>query len=231
MGDKKKKKSEKKIDKKSEKKADKGFKQYYLIDYENVHKTGFSGLPELKESDNVVIFYSGNANKITFELHQQILDSKAKITYFEVSAGGKNALDFQLSSYLGYLLGDKKKEECYIYIVSNDKGFEYISDFWNKRGFHIELISWIVENNIESEEVKPEEKSLSISQNNINTCLKDMKFSKDKLKKIYNIVSDGISDVKIPLSKRKQHINSQLCKIFGNNQTKEIYKKIKPLFK
>ena len=99
---------------KKRKKPDKDSKKYYLIDYENVHKTGFNGLLNLTESDNVIIFYSGNADKITFNLHKEIVDSKADITYFEVRAGGKNALDFQLSTYLGYILGNKKKAKCYI---------------------------------------------------------------------------------------------------------------------
>ena len=118
---------------KKRKKPEKEPKKYYFIDYENVHKTGFKGLLNLSSNDNVIIFYSGNADKITFNLHKEIVDSKADITYFEVKAGGKNALDFQLSTYLGYLIGNKKKARCYI--VSNDRGFEFVRDFWKKQGF------------------------------------------------------------------------------------------------
>ena len=39
----------------------------YLIDYENVKSEGIKGIAQLSEEDRVVIFYSHNADTITFE--------------------------------------------------------------------------------------------------------------------------------------------------------------------
>ncbi len=47
----------------------------YLIDYENVNMDGLNGIQDLSEADEVYIFYSDNANKLTFSLHQQIVES------------------------------------------------------------------------------------------------------------------------------------------------------------
>ena len=44
-------------------------KNYYLVDYENVHKAGLNGIEELKSTDTVIIFYSANADSLSFELH------------------------------------------------------------------------------------------------------------------------------------------------------------------
>jgi len=45
---------------------------YFLIDYENVHVAGFEGITKLTDNDCVVIFYSENADTMTFGLHRRI---------------------------------------------------------------------------------------------------------------------------------------------------------------
>lgn len=45
----------------------------YLIDYENVKSEGIKGIAQLSEEDRVVIFYSHNADTITFEAMDMIL--------------------------------------------------------------------------------------------------------------------------------------------------------------
>lgn len=50
----------------------------YLIDYENVKSEGIKGIAQLSEEDRVVIFYSHNADTITFEAMDMIFNSKAQ---------------------------------------------------------------------------------------------------------------------------------------------------------
>ncbi len=214
---------------KKRKKTGKGSKKYYLIDYENVHKTGFNGLLNLNSEDSVIIFYSGNADKITFNLHQQIIDSKADITYFEVKAGGKNALDFQLSTYLGYLIGNNKKAKYYI--VSNDKGFEYVRDFWRKHGTKIDIISNIEQEISVPEKAPPPEEKKKNPDDDIRKVLQDMKLDKESIRFIVDTFNQNINQTNISLPNRKQKINIELCKKFGNDKTKEIYKNLKPFLK
>ncbi|MFR5050774.1 MAG: PIN domain-containing protein [Ruminococcus bicirculans (ex Wegman et al. 2014)] len=76
----------------------------YLVDFENVKSKGLQGIDNLTETDTVIIFYSENSDTINFEMHQKVLTSKADLEYFKVNVGGKNALDFQLSTLLGYLV-------------------------------------------------------------------------------------------------------------------------------
>lgn len=103
-------------------------KKAFLIDFENVKSAGLLGLEELDAADDIVILYSANSNTISFEMHQQILHSRACVDYYQIRRGGKNSLDFQLASLLGYLLGTG--EYSHIYIVSNDTGFDVLRDFW-----------------------------------------------------------------------------------------------------
>ena len=73
------------------------FMNYYLIDYENTGETGLNGIDKLDENSLVVIFYSVNNGRISFEMHQKLMEAKARIKYVKVDLGAKNALDFQLS--------------------------------------------------------------------------------------------------------------------------------------
>lgn len=107
----------------------------YLIDYENVKSEGIKGIAQLSEEDRVVIFYSHNADTITFEAMDMIFNSKAQVSKYKILCGGKNALDFQLSTYLGYLIHEAK--DSYFYIISKDNGFKHVVDFW-KRTFRFD---------------------------------------------------------------------------------------------
>ncbi len=100
----------------------------YLVDFENVHSEGLKGVDNLDENDRVYLFYSPNADSITFETHFKLMRSKAPIEMFEAKRTGKNAIDFHLSSFLGYLLA-KDDDETY-FVVSKDNGYQYSFDFW-----------------------------------------------------------------------------------------------------
>lgn len=114
---------------------EKPFMATYLIDYENVKSEGIKGIAQLSEEDRVVIFYSHNADTITFEAMDMIFNSKAQVSKYKILCGGKNALDFQLSTYLGYLIQEAK--DSYFYIISKDNGFKHVVDFW-KRTFRFD---------------------------------------------------------------------------------------------
>ncbi len=101
----------------------------YLIDFENVASEGLSGITYLSEEDQVIIFYSNNSNRLTMKMHILISKSVCKLDYFEVTVGGKNALDHQIATWLGYLVGTGGAERNY-YIVSRDMGYKHVANFW-----------------------------------------------------------------------------------------------------
>ncbi len=100
----------------------------YLVDFENVKSKGLEGIDKLCETDSVIIFFSENSDTLSFEMHQKVLSSKADIEYFKVCVGGKNALDFQLSTLLGFMVA--KEIYSHIFVISNDKGFDFLHSFW-----------------------------------------------------------------------------------------------------
>lgn len=116
----------------------------YLVDYENTHYLG--GISGLSANDTVVVFYTQNSSSLSFDAHKEILQAQAKILYKYVDNGGKNALDFQLSTYLGCLIGEKQADEQQLYIVSKDKGFYYVSKFWeHEKGIRVTVVPSLTE--------------------------------------------------------------------------------------
>ncbi|MCR5142739.1 MAG: hypothetical protein K6C68_09465 [Ruminococcus sp.] len=100
----------------------------YLVDFENVKSKGLVGIDRLEEDDNVIIFYSENSDTISFEMHCLVMKAKANVEYMKVRVGGKNALDFQLSTLLGYIVA--KGNNTHVFVISGDKGFDKLHDFW-----------------------------------------------------------------------------------------------------
>ena len=103
----------------------------YLIDYENVGDSAVIGVRDLIPGERVVIFFSKNAKALTFELWNEMVECKGIKETKMVEQPGKNALDFQLSSYLGYCICKYPHFENFV-IISKDAGFQTLLDFWGK---------------------------------------------------------------------------------------------------
>ncbi|MBQ8558436.1 MAG: hypothetical protein IJ439_00415 [Tyzzerella sp.] len=99
-----------------------------LVDYENVFTTdGLKGAEYLKENDTLIIFYSQCCEKIRAEYIDMIEKSKCGFKTYKLAKTGKNALDFYIAVECGYLSASGVEQVC---IVSRDKGFSAIADFF-----------------------------------------------------------------------------------------------------
>ena len=107
-------------------------RRIFLIDFENVHEKGLEGIGELSQNDAVHLFYTKNASKISLDILSEV---KASLAFHKVNVG-KQSLDMQLVSYLGYLIGTVGHEPEYI-IISNDTGFGNTLSFWGNK--HVRL--------------------------------------------------------------------------------------------
>ncbi len=93
----------------------------FLIDYENVNSAGLQGIGQLTSQDRVILFYSQAANTLSFEIMDEMLAANIMPERVCIAQSGKNALDFQLVTFLGYLIA-KNKADAY-YIISKDTGY------------------------------------------------------------------------------------------------------------
>ena len=98
----------------------------FLVDMENVHK--LTNINKLTQNDKLILFYSDNTPPMPMDTLKAIVSTNASFDLKKVHLGVKSALDFQLSSYLGYLLATYP--DAKFVIVSKDKGFEVVRQFW-----------------------------------------------------------------------------------------------------
>lgn len=109
----------------------------YLVDLENTGLAGLSGLEELSAKDKVIVFYGTRTGSIAFDKHVELTKAKADVTYTKTERVAKNYLDFQLVTYLGYLIGSG--QERVYYIISKDKGYDSCIEFWRKTNKQIAI--------------------------------------------------------------------------------------------
>lgn len=109
----------------------------YFIDFENIGTTGLKRIQTVNEDDRYYIFYSDACPNISEEILQRIRDQGGTVELYKVDNGVSNALDFQLSSYVGYIIRGRIHMDDEYIIVSRDKGFDVVCKFWQRRGFRI----------------------------------------------------------------------------------------------
>lgn len=102
----------------------------FLIDYENVNSCGLAGISRLNAEDRVILFYSQSANTLNFDILDEIMQSPVRTEKVNLNQSGKNALDFQLVTYLGYLIARQEADD--FYIISRDMGYVATQQFCKK---------------------------------------------------------------------------------------------------
>lgn len=200
---------------------------YYLVDYENVKTHGLDGITSLDENDTVVIFYSDNADSLTFGLHRRLTETKAIVNFQRVDVGTKNALDFQLCTYLGYIICENEGEEAEYYVVSKDQGYALLVNYWARRKKPVYLVSdvkkrvevnEIAVNTVEAVSVQEDDAEDS---GNIEQKLNKLIDNKSEVPDIAKIISHY---------KTKQGINNALTKLYKDTKkSSKVYKAIKVL--
>ncbi len=219
--------------------------RFFLIDYENVKTNGLNGVSSLTSKDTVIIFYSENAANMTFGLHRRINESRASIQYQKVEVGFKNALDFQLSSYLGYLICMNRSQglvDAEYYVVTNDQGFSCLKSYWQKRKTVVMLVSDVTGKTDAISELKVKVQTDEPKQSEQEQKKKEPVKKKtpatsavDELTKKVEALLKDKKDVAFVVKcinhyKTKQGVNNALMKEYKNNQRAgAIYAAIKPL--
>ena len=108
----------------------------YFIDYENVHKYGLKGITGVLPYGRIIIFYRDDDPTIR---HLKALIAKCDscpIELYQHSKTGTNYVDFQIDTYLGFMIGRYVDIDS-IYIISCDKGYQAVRDFWEGKGIKI----------------------------------------------------------------------------------------------
>ena len=124
--------------------------RHFLVDSENVNDNWLMLFDMADENDEIVVFYTKKSPHMSYMSVIRLMENNSINVRFEESYEGTNALDFQLVSYMGYLMGcagsfsenkcdAASAESCadeYI-IMSNDTGYDPAVRFWKDKGFAV----------------------------------------------------------------------------------------------
>ncbi len=198
----------------------------YLVDYENTGIKGVKGIERLSEEDKLVIFYGPKTGAVPFEDLVKITATRAKLEFIRTMKTAKNYLDFQLVTYVGYLVAKDPSQEYFV--ISKDSGFDSVVDFWSEKNIRI---SRFINLDLENAETKEAKSSKTESKNTRTRAA-----SKTGKTKENSTRSDG--EAKDRQEKKSEHQNNNRKTQNGQNQNKtaptvpeSVKKKIRIAFK
>ncbi len=180
----------------------------YLVDSENVGESWIDLMGD--EDDTFLIFYTGRSPRIDYEHAISLMNANKKPEFIHCYEGN-NALDFQLVSYLGYLL--RSEEDSEMVIVSNDTGFDAVISFWNERGKDIKRLA---ANFTENESV-PVSSGDSAAHRTADVTEKLCGVERKELYTVINCFG-------VPNS---SYIHNAYVHIYGSKKGEQIYKHLK----
>jgi len=195
----------------------------YLIDYENISYKGLYGIGSLNPDDEIIIFYSDSIAiiKDILSAYEKI---NIKIKYFRLEESGKNALDFMITTYIGYFASKSDTER--ICVISKDKGYTSIKPVIDDINSSIELcFETCIHNAVfpdkKTQITQPSEKQQIHNQQ--KKYLSDLISDENIIPEKY---SNGIANLVLKYIDDLPEFTSKLNNLLGNKAENQKYKKI-----
>ena len=104
---------------------------HVLLDYENVQPTEAELRAMVPDASQVWVFHGPHQRQV----EQRFASFGSNATAVPISKTGKNALDFHLSFYMGYIAS--RNQASAIVVVANDKGYEPMLEHARAMGFSV----------------------------------------------------------------------------------------------
>ena len=210
------------------------------VDFENVKLKGLEGLDELTGNDTLYLFYSKNADNLTVPIYESIKNSKANIETIECTTGS-NAMDFVISTLLGsHVKTDDEKTKYFI--VSKDKGYQAVIDYW--KDYEIKRILNLKQVKNEDLEVIEEVPIKKKARQKNKVVPKEKKQTKQKPQKkkhkinvrsrigmlVKGLNKADMDKIEAVIKNGNENNYSKLLKERFGNKGNDYYTKLKPLF-
>jgi hypothetical protein len=104
---------------------------HVLLDYENVQPTEGDLRAMVPDASQLWVFHGPHQRQV----EQRFASFGADVTAVPISKTGRNALDFHLSFYMGYIAS--RNQASAIVVVANDKGYEPMLEHAKAMGFTV----------------------------------------------------------------------------------------------
>ena len=197
--------------------------KYYLVDYENVMaKTVFLELLKSAVNDDIIhVLYTKNSNNLTFENLRLIQESKSILRFEEVE-DGKQALDMQLASLLGFLIKENSNKYRY-YIVSADNDYDSIIKYWRDR-----------DNTLKISAIKCSKEKNKTNNSSNNKVSRINHAELEQLLRPYvsdkNTLDCLLERINTKSKNTKRDLHNYITRLFPGDaeKVKEVYKAVKP---
>lgn len=100
-------------------------KRVFLVDMENLSNHVMDYANTLTVEDTVILFHNALLRDTLPEQYKETIKKYAgKVIVENITCKGKNAMDMQICTYMGYYFGKENTGGTQFYIVSKDKGYE-----------------------------------------------------------------------------------------------------------
>lgn len=108
----------------------------HLVDSENVNASWSDILDDDPDTETLVL-YTDNTPKISYDDMKDIMTHDTGLRLIKVDAGekGRNALDFQLVSLMGFLIATHP--DYSFMIISADSGYDPVVGYWKEKGYDV----------------------------------------------------------------------------------------------
>lgn len=192
-------------------------RKLYLVDTENVGSAWKELLPQRGSKDVIILFFTEHSPGISYCDLDIIRRYPSSFDMIECTPG-KNGLDFQLVSYLGYLIKSAPKTD-YI-IVTNDTGYDAVVKFWSQRGMS-------VTRRTKSELTAPVQEKDAIEEvkGMLAELLKELLPEGYSLETFVETIYKMVCDYS---EKQLQELYAAFRKEYGHEQGTAIYRQMKP---
>jgi NTP pyrophosphatase (non-canonical NTP hydrolase) len=107
---------------------------HVLLDYENVQPTEAELRALVPDASQVWVFHGAHQRQVA----ERFASFGADVTAVPLSKTGKNALDFHLSFYMGYIAS--RNQASAMVVVANDKGYEPMLEHARSMGFAVRQV-------------------------------------------------------------------------------------------
>ncbi|QIM63657.1 hypothetical protein A1D29_10330 [Pasteurellaceae bacterium Orientalotternb1] len=136
--------------------------KHILIDFENIQPTS-EDLKPYPEDSHIWLFLGKNQKTLSIEFCEALCRFGKNVHFRQMSKIGKNALDFYLSFYIGYITG--VDDDPQIDIFSHDGGYDLLLQHLSENKYNVQVTRKTLKNITDSSlELLEDKKDTNIEQ-------------------------------------------------------------------
>lgn len=183
-------------------------KKHFFVDSENVGDNWITLLHTAASEDEILVFYTSKSPNMNYKNLITLKQSEKEVTFIECYSGN-NALDFQLSTELGYRIKGSGQDE--FIILANDTGYDAVVKYWKDRGNSVKRVN---------------AKAIAALEDSKQEEMKEI--PSDAVEASASNIDDGAKEILAIIGKANlQLLHEALRQLYGTKKGRSIYNAFK----